>query len=351
MVSGEPDVGKSALTVLTARDLEQAGTPVTVLSLRDLPATTLELEALLGAPLTDVLVGTATGEARLLVADGAEAAMEGRAQLLAELATAALRAGLGVVAVTRTDGAGTAERALAEAAAAAGTASALASHEVPRLTAAEISEVTAAFASMRRLAGDPRSAWLLGRPGLVDLLLRAGAAAGLPDGPLSEADVFAAIWFDLVRRGGVTGPGGVTPDAREQAMLSLARRALLPAIPADPPNPAALPSLRSDGLVISSGPTSAWLPGDQLASDLIRDLAIARLLIISGWPLLGQAWRPALGSARRPPCMPGSAHQCCARDRDSAAGPGTRIPADRRRAGAALGRGPAGSPADARGLP
>ena len=235
------------------------GTPVTVLSLRDLPATTLELEALLGAPLTDVLAGTATGEARLLVVDGAEAALEGRGQLLAETVHRPRCApgwewrrspgptGPGPCGA----GAGRARpprRALQARSA---------SHEVPRLTAAEVSEVTAAFASMRRLAGDPRSAWLLGRPGLVDLLLRAGAAADLPDGPLSEADVFAAVWHHLVRRGEVTDPGGPTPDAREQAMLSLARRALLPASPADPPNPAALPSLRSDGLVISSGPAPA----------------------------------------------------------------------------------------------
>lgn len=83
-------------------------------------------------------------------------------------------------------------------------------------------------------------------------------------------------------------------------MLSLARRVLLPGSPADPPNPAALPSLRSDGLMISSGPTSAWLPGDQFSGDLIRDLATARLLITTGWVLLNQAGAPrwALRAAR-----------------------------------------------------
>jgi uncharacterized protein YjhX (UPF0386 family) len=109
---------------------------------------------------------------------------------------------------------------------------------------------------------------------------------------LSEADVFAAVWHRLVRRREVTSRGGPTPDAREQAMLSLARRALLPASPAGPPDPAALPSLRSDGLVISAGPASAWLPGDQFASDLVRDLAVARLLITGGWDLLDQADAP-----------------------------------------------------------
>ena len=300
VVSGEPDVGKSALALLTAGQLADEGTPVTVLSLRDLPSTMLELEAVLGAPLTDVLAGMATGNARLLVVDGGEAALEGRGLLLAEIGTAALRAGLGVAAVTRNDGAGAVERALADATAAAGTAGPVRKHEVPRLTAAEVGQVTASFTSVRRLADDPRAAWLLGRPGLIGLLLRAGAAADLPDGPLSEADVFAAVWHHLVRRGEVTGTDGVTPDAREQALLSLALRALLPAGSADPPNPVALPSLRSDGLLMPSGPTSAWLPADQFSGDLIRDLAVARLLITAGWTLLNQAGAPrwALRAAR-----------------------------------------------------
>jgi hypothetical protein len=85
VVHGEPDVGKSALALLTASQLAYAGTPVTVLSLRDLPETTLELDGLLGAPAGDVLAGTATGEGRLLVIDGAEAALEGRGQLLTEI--------------------------------------------------------------------------------------------------------------------------------------------------------------------------------------------------------------------------------------------------------------------------
>jgi hypothetical protein len=110
VVHGEPDVGKSVLAMLAASELADSGMLVTMLSLRDLPETTLELEGLLGAPAGDVLAGTATGEARLLVIDGAEAALEGRGQLLTEVVTAALRAGLGVAAVTRTDGAGASGR-------------------------------------------------------------------------------------------------------------------------------------------------------------------------------------------------------------------------------------------------
>ena len=186
--------------------------------------------------------------------DEAEAAMEGRDRLLTALATTALRAGLGVAAVTRADGARVASQALADAARAAGPAARVGEHTVGRLTAAEIAQVAAAFPVLGRLVGEPRAVWLLGRPGLVDLLLRAGAAGDLPAGPLCEADVFAAVWSRLVRRGEVREPGGPTPDAREQALVALARRRLLPADPGKPPDAGALPALRSDGLLAWSAP-------------------------------------------------------------------------------------------------
>ena len=120
VITGEPDVGKSALSLRAASQLSETGTPVITLSLRDLPVTVMELEGLLGAPLADVLGGTATGDGRLLLIDGAEAALEGREKLLTATATAALRTGLGVAAVTRTDGARVVSQALADATGAAG---------------------------------------------------------------------------------------------------------------------------------------------------------------------------------------------------------------------------------------
>lgn len=269
VITGEPDVGKSALSVDAASQLSQTGTPVVRLSLRDLPATVLELEGLLGAPLADVQAGTAVGDGRLLLIDGAEAVLEGRERLLAAIATTALRAGLGVAAVTRTDGARVVLQALTGAAATAGLTDPVGEHVVSRLTAAEITRIAGAFPVLARLIGEPRAAWLLGRPGLVDLLLRAGAAGDLPAGPFCESDVFAAIWDRLVRHAEVREPGGPTPDAREQAMVALARRRLLPGDPGEPPDVTALPALRSDGLLRPAGVTSAWSPGDKFASDLV----------------------------------------------------------------------------------
>ena len=300
VITGEPDVGKSALSLRAASQLSETGTPVVRLNLRDLPATVLELEGLLGAPLADVLGGTATGDGRLLLIDGAEAALEGRGKLLTATAAAALRAGLGVAAVTRADGARVVSQALADAAAAAGLTTPVGEHVAGRLTAAEISQIAAAFPALARLAGEPRAAWLLGRPGLIDLLLRAGAAGALPAGPLCEADVFAAIWDRLVRHAEVREPGGPTPDAREQALVALARRRLLPGDLGEPPDVTALPALRSDGLLRPAGAASAWNPGDQFASDLVADLAVARLFITGGWQLLSRGGAPrwALRAAR-----------------------------------------------------
>ena len=287
LVTGEPDVGKSALTLRVAEELATDGPVVTVLSLRDLPPTTLELEGLLGGALDEVLAAAVSGPGRLLVVDGAEAALEGRAGLLAELVSAARGAGYGVVAITRLDGRG----AVAEALSADG-APVPTEHEISGLTAAEKTQLTATFAVLAGLEEDARSDWLLGRPGLVDLLLRAGPGADLSAGVVSEAQVFAIIWAQLVRRGEATPSGGPSPDAREQALIELARRELLPASPKPAIALDALSSLRSDGLLLPAGPTGAWSPGDVFASDLIRDFAIARLLIVEGWDVLTSAEAP-----------------------------------------------------------
>ena len=292
VVVGEPDVGKSALTLRGIERLRAGGAAVTSLSLRDLPATTLELEAALGAPLNDVLAGTATGSGRLLVLDGAESVLEGREPLLIDVATAASRAGVGLVAVTRRDGGRAVAEALRRAGSAVGSQTTPKEHDVPGLTEGETERLAATFSSLARLAHEPRAAWLLARPGLVDLLLRAGAARDLPPGSVSEAEVFAAIWGQLVRLGEARAPGSPSPDARDRALTSLARQLLLPDDPGDPPAAEVLPSLRSDGLLLPPGPTSAWDASDQFGSDLLRDLAVARLLITQGWDALDRADAP-----------------------------------------------------------
>jgi KaiC/GvpD/RAD55 family RecA-like ATPase len=57
VVTGEPDVGKSALTLRAAEQLGSEGMAVTSLSLRDLPALVLEIEQLLGMSVPQLLGG------------------------------------------------------------------------------------------------------------------------------------------------------------------------------------------------------------------------------------------------------------------------------------------------------
>jgi hypothetical protein len=296
VVTGEPDVGKSALTLRATHQLAATGAAVTVLNLRDIPMSLVEFEALLATRLVTALGSTAVNKTRLLVIDGAESVLEGRGQLLFDVARAAMTAGLGVVAVTRTDGAGAVTDGLQRACQGVDRTGgdpqeAVREHEVPRLTSAEIERLAAAFPRLSRWAGDPRAVWLLGRPGLVDMLMRAGPFATMPEGTSSEADLFAVVWRHLVRRGESVLPGGPSPDARDHSLTALARRQLLPHH-SESPDASALPSLRSDGLLRPPGPVSAWSPLDRFASDLVRDMSVARLLITDGFSLLNAAEAP-----------------------------------------------------------
>ncbi|MFB6772191.1 hypothetical protein [Streptomyces sp. NPDC056337] len=305
VVTGEPDAGKSALALRIARRLRADGAAVMVLNLREMPARLAEFEALLGARITSVLGASAVGTGRLLVVDGAESVLEGRAQLLSDLARAAMTAGLGVVAVTRTDGSGAARDVLIQAARGVdrdgeAVESLVREHEVPQLTSAEIEQLIEVFPQLRRWAADERARWLLGRPGLVDMLLRSGPDVTAPEGAASEADLFRVVWYHLVRCGEVMSPGGPSPDARDQSLRALARRQLLPYDNSVSPDSAALPSLRSDGLLAPRTATSAWNPSDRFASDLVRDMAIVRVLVTDGFGLLSAAEAPrwALRAAR-----------------------------------------------------
>jgi hypothetical protein len=305
VVTGEPDAGKSALALRTAKRLRADGVAVMLLNLREMPGRLAEFEALLGARISSVLGASAVGTGRLLVIDGAESVLEGRTQLLSDLARAAMTAGLGVVAVTRTDGSGAARDVLIQAARGVdrdgeAVGSLVREHEVPQLTSAEIEQLIEIFPQLRRWAGDDRARWLLGRPGLVDMLLRSGRDVTAPEGAASEADLFRVVWHHLVRWGEVMPPGGPSPDARDQSLRALARRQLLPLDNSASPDSAALPSLRSDGLLAPRTATSAWNPSDRFASDLVRDMAIVRVLVTDGFGLLSAAEAPrwALRAAR-----------------------------------------------------
>jgi hypothetical protein len=289
VVTGDPDVGKSAMSLRVLESLAAEGATVTRLSLRDLPPTVLDLEAVLGSePLEDVLGAGAAGPTRLLLIDGAEAVLQGRAPVLRHVATAALTSGYGLVAVTRTDGSRQVSSELASASQASGVATPPVEHMVGPLIAEEREALPTTFDSLARLAGDARTSWLLGRPGLVDVLLRTGAQLE-PSALLCEADVFSTVWQELIRHHEEHEPGKASPEDREQSALNAARRELgLPTVPLSGPASA---ELRSDG-VLRVPENFAFATGDEFATDLFRDFAVCRLLLMHGWGLLAQAKAP-----------------------------------------------------------
>jgi hypothetical protein len=297
VVQGEPDVGKSSLVFRAAGRLRDEGAEVVTVSLRDLPKRIGEFEAQLGDDLDTVFASAPTETGRLLVIDGAEAALEGQDLVLQDLATSALRQGFTAVAVTRSDGAKAVLESFGKACRAAGLKDPQ-TFEVQSLMEAEIEEVRRTFESVSHLLTDPRTVRLLARPGLISLLLRADSPDNLRGRPLSEADVFNATWMAVVRRGERAAPGQAPSDVREQALLALARRALGLNGAATEPDPAALPSLRSDGLLLPV--RDVWAGAPEFASDLIRDFALARLLVLEGWAPLNAAAAPrwAIRAAR-----------------------------------------------------
>lgn len=290
VVTGEPDVGKSALTLRVAEQLADQGAAVACLSLRDLPVSAADVEHLLGGLLlAQVFAAGENRPMRLLVLDGAEAVLEGRRDLLRYVATAAFEAGLGVVAVTRTDGAARVREVLQHAGSLAGDAQAVSEHAVARLTLPERRRLVETFQSLIRLSADERAEWLVGRPGLVDVLLRAGTVTETSD-LLSEADVFAAVWNGLVRNNEEHSLNSASPDDREQAVLAVARRTLgMPENTA--PGGGVRAHLRSDG-VLRAPANPALATGDEFATDLIRDFALCRLFLTAGWRSLYAAGAP-----------------------------------------------------------
>jgi biotin operon repressor len=289
VVTGDPDVGKSALTLRVAEGLQVEGAAVTSLSLRDLPSSLSEFENQLGGFGVDEVLGASESQSlRLLVVDGAESVLEGKGPLLQVMATEALKAGIGVVAVTRADGSRQVCDVLSRSCESAAVAAAPAEHVVASLTEDEREQLAVTFPALARLRGESRSGWLLGRPGLVDVLLRTGETLE-PANLLCEADVFSAVWRSFIRGDEIHDAGAASPDDRERAALSVAKRSL--GLPSEPVPGTASAELRSGGVLrVPNDP--ALSPGDEFSTDLFRDFAVGRLFITEGWDRLSAAGAP-----------------------------------------------------------
>ena len=275
VASGEPGTGKSAVAVNGMDRLRTREHHVVSLSLRDLPVDPVQVDALFGGSVRDVLRQLrAKDEGAVLIIDGAEAMLEDRSATLAELVRSAVLEQYSVVTVARDDARDALRLALVDV---TNTTRSVTLLPLPALSPEEVEVVLASFPSLQQLGEDPRAAWLLSRPGWVSLLLRASPIMVPATDAISEAHVYGVIWRSLVRRNEASGTDLATPDGRETVLLALARRALLGTV-LPTLDPHSLSSLRRDGLLL---PFEAMGSGDEFAHDLIRDFSVARLLMLS----------------------------------------------------------------------
>ena len=269
VVAGASGVGKSA-AVLDAVEpsVLAADCQALVFNLRHLPGTLLGFVNALSEPLEELLAGM-TAPSRLLIVDAAEAVAESRRDVFEHILRSARCSEVSVVAVAAPSGASVA----AELMRAGGIG--VREHEVPPLSDDEIPAIASYFPELERLAQNPKGRELLRRPIVVDLLARAGN----PGVPLCDAEALDHIWKELIRNGERQDAG--LPDAREDAMLSLAAQMLTGGLTdtiLSALDPASVAGLRHRGLL---GPVSQlpWERTPKFAHDLIRDYAIARQLL------------------------------------------------------------------------
>ena len=300
VIRGEPDVGKSALTVRVVDELRSADAVVLALSLGDLPGTALDLEHPFGGvSLSDLFGGAATGAIRLLVVDGCEAILEGKEAVFVALATAAFRAGFAVAAVTRVDGSryvrDVVRRALGSSSVSGSVAglddqsgrqrSDVLEHVVDELSTSERAQLVEAVEGLARLQADPRAAWLLGRPGLVDALMRSGDSWN----PVNSCVRPTCTWLcgmagsDVVALSRQVRPEPMTVPAPVPSPSPAVGSVVLAARTAR-----RLGEPRSDG-VLRAESNPAFAVGPEFATDLYRDFGLCRLFLESGWQPLKDA--------------------------------------------------------------
>lgn len=275
LLRGEPDVGKSALALDAVDVIRSAGGSAIALSLRDLPQDVLQFGSLIGASPADLLSSAETGPDSLLLLDGAEVIQERDDQVLPSLLTAAASVGLVTVLVARDDATGTLRELVKR----------LGLGEPDEQIAAamsveESSSLLEAMPELAPLASDPRAAWLFRRLGIVDQIVRSAIREGrLPSSLQTEAEVAQMFWSACVRNSERI-VGGVAPDDRDSAVTAVARSLLGTSVTVTAGT--ALAALRSDGVLLPRDGTTAWRTTDAFASDVIRDFALATVLVRDG---------------------------------------------------------------------
>lgn len=219
LVSGAAGAGKSVLARRAVQDVGEGATVVAVSLSTRAGDTLATVQQELGvAHLATVLAAAPTTGPRVLLIDGAEHALTDAGRLLGALLGAAPTDGAKsprwtVVITSRADAAGPLMQRLGER---------LSSHvTIDELTAAEIDEVNEVFPELATLLRNPRSKRLLGRPYLVDLMVRSHASPR-PGDILGEEHVIAIVHEKVVRRSEGLVPGLGSPHDRGVAWNLLA---------------------------------------------------------------------------------------------------------------------------------
>ena len=289
IVTGEPDVGKSALSLRVLEELREAGATTISLSLAELPDDIATFETVLGdRSMTEVLSTAETHTTQIMLVDGTESTLAGKSSVFRYLVTSALAAGIGVAAVTRTDGRYQVRQDLQYALEATTSPEGVAEYTVDSLDEADRERLSSTFGTLKRLRGDPRADWLLGRPGLVNALLRTNITIN-PSDVLCEADVYATVWNGVIRHNETRTTGESSPDDRDCTAVNAAHRLLGSCN--EPSLGSAVAELRSSG-VFRAPANPAFSTGIEFASDLFRDYALCRLFLTRGWDVLAEAGAP-----------------------------------------------------------
>ena len=276
LVTGESGVGKSALVLgasSAAAGEEAEGLDVLCLNLRHLPTNSLDLVTSLGGELS-ALLSEMSAAHRLLVIDGADAALETGRKMFVYLLHAARASGVKVVAVAAAESKRVVQDLLEE------HLGSVTGQPVAGLSDEQLAKVASAFPELARVAGNARTREFLRRLVVVDLLVRSSLTAD----PLSDADAMREIWAGLVRRHGQHDRG--LPDAREQALLRMASAELTgtPAMQVLAElDPAALDGLRQDSLVRTPAGTP-WRVVPEFAHEELRRYSVARVLLANADP-------------------------------------------------------------------
>lgn len=250
LLSGSPGVGKTVLmgeAMLKIAD-DKANTVIGLSIANRTGQSLADIQAELGADLSATLPGAATTGARIFFVDGAEQALTDGGQLLKSLLATIPKEPAGgwhIVMTARSDAAQIVAQALMP-------DNPPTPYPINELDDDEVAAVVKKFPALATLQRHPRSARLLRRPYIVDLLVRLNITNGAK--ALGEEDVLASFWQQIIRRAEGARTGRGTADVREQTCLELAEAVMTTVGPIKPQatDGEALAGLRSDEVLVKS---------------------------------------------------------------------------------------------------